>query len=374
MQTTAQAWLVLTLTDSPFLLGAISAFQWIPVTLLSVVGGVFADRLPKRRLLIATQAMLMVLALVLALLAWSHSVRYWHVAVLAVLLGLVTSLDMPTRQAFFVEMVHHDDLMNAIALNSALVNVGRVVGPAIGGLIIAAAGVSAAFFLNGLSFLAVIGALALMQMRPAEPVLPRPLVGHIKEGLGYVRRTPEMLTTLVLLAAISTFVLNFSNVLIPVMARAILAGDAQTFGLLMSALGAGSFLAAIILAAASRRGPETGLIYAGAVASSLTVFMLGFVRGFHQAAVLSFIAGVSMVVFSASSNSFVQALVPDHLRGRVMSIYSVLFAGVAPLGALLTGGVMDLWGPRAGFLVGGSLGLLAIVTVALWSRKPQKAV
>jgi MFS family permease len=375
MQATAQAWLVLTLTNSSFLLGAVSALQWLPVTVLGVVGGAMADRLPKRRLLIITQATLMAQALVLALLSWTGVVRYWHVAVLAGLLGLVNSFDMPTRQAFFVDMVAREDLMNAIALNSALTNVGRVLGPAVSGLIIASSGVSAAFLLNGVSFLAVIAALAAMTVRPPEPIPPRPLVGHIKEGLAYVRGTPSILTLMVLLAAISTFVLNFSSVLVPVMARAILGGSAHTFGLLMSALGAGSFLGAITLAAASRRGPDRGLIHTGAVVVTLMVLVLGFVRTFYQAATLLFVAGFSMIVFSATANSFVQALAPDHLLGRVMSIYSVLWAGITPVGALLIGGIMDLWGPRAGFVVGGSLGLLSIVVVTWWSRRliPRRA-
>ena len=368
MQTTAQAWLVLTLTNSSFLLGAVSALQWLPVTVLGVVGGAMADRLPKRRLLIITQTTLMAQALVLALLSWTGVVRYWHVAVLAGLLGLVNSFDLPTRQAFFVDMVAREDLMNAIALNSALTNVGRVLGPAVSGLIIASSGVSAAFLLNGLSFLAVIAALFAMTVRPPDPTPPRPLVGHIKEGLAYVRGTPSILTLMVLLAAISTFVLNFSSVLVPVMARAILGGSAHTFGLLMSALGAGSFLGAITLAAASRRGPDRGLIHTGAVVVTLMVLVLGFVRTFHQAATLLFVAGFSMIVFSATANSFVQALAPDHLLGRVMSIYSVLWAGITPVGALLIGGIMDVWGPRAGFVVGGSLGLLSIVVVTWWSR------
>lgn len=368
MQTTAQAWLVLTLTNSSFLLGAVSALQWLPVTVLGVVGGAMADRLPKRRLLIITQTTLMLQALVLALLSWTGVVRYWHVAVLAGLLGLVNSFDLPTRQAFFVDMVAREDLMNAIALNSALTNVGRVLGPAVSGLIIASSGVSAAFLLNGLSFLAVIVALAAMHVRPLEPIPPRPLVGHIKEGLAYVRGTPSILTVMVLLAVISTFVLNFSSVLVPVMARAILGGSAHTFGLLMSALGAGSFLGAITLAAASRRGPDRGVIHTGAVVVTLMVLVLGFVRTFHQAATLLFVAGFSMIVFSATANTFVQTLAPDHLLGRVMSIYSVLWAGITPVGALLTGGIMDVWGPRAGFVVGGSLGLLSIVVVTWWSR------
>lgn len=368
MQTTAQAWLVLTLTSSAFLLGAVSALQWLPLTVLGVIGGALADRLPKRRVLMVTQSILMVQAVALAVLTWTGSVRYWHVAVLAALLGIVNSFDLPTRQAFFVDMVAREDLMNAIALNSALTNVGRVVGPAVSGLIIASSGVSAAFLLNALSFLAVIAALRAMHVRPPEPIPPRPLVGHIKEGLAYVRGTPSLLTMMALLAAVSTFVLNFGSVLVPVLARGILGGSAHTFGLLMSSLGAGSLTGALTLAVASRRGPDRGLINTGAVAVTLMVLALGFVQTLHQAAILLFVSGFSMIVFSATANSFVQSLAPDHLLGRVMSIHSVLWAGITPVGALLTGGIMDVWGPRAGFWVGGSLGLVSIAVVTWWTR------
>jgi MFS family permease len=368
MQTTAQAWLVLTLTNSPFLLGAVSALQWLPVMVLSVVGGAVADRMPKRRLLMVTQSILMTQAFVLGALSWWHLVRYWHVAVLAGLLGTVTSFDLPARQAFFVDMVAREDVMNAIALNSALVNVGRVLGPAISGLVIASTGVAAAFLLNGVSFVAVIAALAAMRVRPPEPVPPRPLVGHIGEGLAYVRATPSILTVLALLAAISTFALNFSNVLVPVLARAMLEGSAHTFGLLMSALGAGSFAGAVSVAA-SRRGPDRRVINAGGIAVTTMVLALGFVRTFEQAAALLAVAGFSMIVFSATANAYVQARVPDFLLGRVMSIYSVLWAGVTPVGALLIGGIMDLWGPRAGFVAGGALALLSIAVVTWWSRR-----
>lgn len=369
MQTTAQAWLVLTLTNSPFRLGAISALQWLPVMVLSVVGGAVADRMPKRRLLMMTQTVLMMQAFVLGVLSWLDLVRYWHVAVLAGLLGVVTSFDLPARQAFFVDMVVRENVMNAIALNSALVNVGRVLGPAISGLVIARTGVAAAFLINGLSFVAVIAALAAMRVKPPARVPPRPLVGHIKEGVAYVRATPSILTVMALVAAISTFALNFSNVLVPVLAHAILGGSAHTFGLLMSALGAGSFAGAVSLAATSGRGPERGVIVAGGTVVTTMVLALGLVRSFPQAAALLFVAGFAMIVFSATANAYVQARVPDPLLGRVMSIYSVLWAGVTPVGALLSGGIMDLWGPRAGFVAGGALALSSIAVVTWWSRR-----
>jgi MFS family permease len=368
MQSTAQAWLVLTLTNSPFLLGAINALQWIPVTLLSLVGGVFADRLPKRRLLLITQSTLMILAFILALLTWTGIVRFWHIAALALLLGLTNSLDMPTRQSFFAEMVEREDLANAIALNSAMINGGRVIGPAVAGVIIAAAGVAPAFFINGVSFLAVIAALAAMQIRPAPTVPRQPLLGYIGEGLTYVRQTPAVLTTLALLGAVSTFVLNF-NILIPVLARSVLKGSAGTYGTLLAAVGAGSLIGALLLASASRQGPRRELIPIGAAVVSLAVLLLGFTHSYPPAAGLAFVGGLAMILFTSSGNSFVQMLVPDQLRGRVMSVYAVVFAGSSPFGALLIGGAMDLWGPPAGFFVGGSLGVLATVVILLWARR-----
>lgn len=368
MQSTAQAWLVLTLTNSPFLLGLVSAMQFIPVTLLSLVGGALADRLPKRRLLLTTQATLMVLAFVIALLTWTGVVRYWHVAMLALLLGVANSLDMPTRQAFFAEMVDRQDLANAIALNSAMVNGGRVIGPAVAGLIIASQGVALAFFLNGISFLAVIVALASMQGTPVRPAVTRSLLGHIGEGLQYVRRTPPVLVTLALAGLVSAFVLNF-NIFVPVLARGVLKGSAGTYGSLMALVGAGSLVGALFVASASRYGPRQELIRAGAVGVSLAVVCLGFARSYPVAAVLAFSGGLAMVLFTSSNNSFVQMLVPDDLRGRVMSVHTTVFVGSSPVGALLTGGVMDLWGPSAGFFVAGSLGLLAVAAVSVWARR-----
>jgi MFS family permease len=368
MQSTAQAWLVLTLTNSPFRLGLVGALQFLPVTVFSLVGGVLADRLPKRRLLIITQLTLMLLALVIALLAWTGRVRYWHIAGLALLFGVANSLDMPTRQAFFAEMVDRQDLANAIALNSAMVNAGRVIGPAVAGLIIASWGVASAFFLNGVSFLAVIGALSLMSAGPALIGEKRSLFGHVGEGLAYIRNTPPVFVTLVMAGLISAFVLNFS-ILIPVLARGVLQGSAETYGSLMAIVGAGSLTGALFVASASRYGPRRELIQMGAVGVSLAVLCLGLARSYPVAAGLAFVGGLAMVLFTSTNNSFVQMLAPDELRGRVMSVHTMLFVGSSPVGALLTGGAMDLWGPRAGFFVAGSLGLLAVAGVSLWARR-----
>ncbi|MGQ0572371.1 MAG: MFS transporter [Armatimonadota bacterium] len=188
------------------------------------------------------------------------------------------------------------------------------------------------------------------------------------EGLRYVRQTPAVLTTLVLLAAVSAFVLNF-NILIPVLARSVLKGSAGTYGTLLATVGTGSLIGALLLASASRQGPRRELIPLGAAVVSLAVFFLGFTHSFPPAAALAFIGGLAMILFAPSSNSVVQMQVPDQLRGRVMSVHAMVFAGSSPIGAMLTGGVMDLWGPAAGFFVGGSLGLLAMAAIVLWARR-----
>lgn len=373
MQTVAQAWLVLTLTNSPFLLGVVNALQFAPVMLFSLFGGAIADRFPKRALLFTTQTVLMTLAFLLSFLTWTNLVRYWHVAILATLLGIVNSFDMPARQSFLVELVGRRDLMNAIALNSANFNAARIIGPAIAGFVIARFGLAPAFFLNGISFLAVLWALSRIEPLPVDPSPPGNILQDIRDGLGYILRTPAILTSLALLGAVSTAVLNF-NVLIPVLARTMLHGDARSYGFVMAAMGIGAFSGALALAGASRFGPRTELRYGGATAVSLAVLGMGLVGSLPPAVGLAAIAGFSMITFTATTNTSVQVLVPDHLRGRVMSMYTLLFAGSTPLGALLTGGVMDLWGPRTGFFVAGCLGLLAVMTVGLWDRhlKPQK--
>jgi MFS family permease len=248
-----------------------------------------------------------------------------------------------------------------------------VIGPAVGGLIIATAGVALAFFLNGVSFLAVIAALAAMRIRPTGTMPREPLLSHIGEGLTYVRQTPAVLTTLALLGAISTFVLNF-NILIPVLARLVLGSGAGTYGSLLATVGAGSLIGAVFLASASRYGPRKELIPTGAAAVSLAVLLLGLTHNYLPAAALAFIGGLSMILFTSSGNSFVQMNVPDHLRGRVMSVYALVFAGSSPFGALLIGGTMDLWGPAAGFYVGGVLGLLATAVIVAWSRRLAPAL
>ncbi|NJD28802.1 MAG: MFS transporter [Chloroflexi bacterium] len=372
MQQLAQGWLVLQLTNDPLALGVVAAAQFLPVLVLGLFGGLLADALPKRRTLIATQIVAMVLAFTLFGLSISGVVEVWHVVALALLLGCANAVDMPTRQAFAVEMVGREDIGNAIALNSAVFNMARIVGPAIGGLTIGAFGIPAAFLLNGISFLAVIGAYLVMRDRELQlpPSLPRPgsagaVVENLVEGLGYVRRTGVVLMAIVMIAVVSTFAMNFT-VLMPPLARDVLGLDATGFGFLMSAMGLGSLTAALGIAFAGRTGPR--VIVAGAFALGLFEVILGLSRSFPLSMVAIFLAGFGAIAMSATANTVIQLSVPDHLRGRVISVYTTVFAGSTPIGGLVMGAIASAFGTAVAIGAGGVVSIAAAVGATLWLR------
>ena len=369
MQSVAQSWLVLELTNSPFRLGLISALQYAPILCLSFVAGAIADRLPKRRVIIATQTGLMCQAFVLAFLAWTGHVRYWHVAILATCYGLANTLDMPTRQSFVVEMAGKDDLTNAIALNSAMVNGARMVGPAVAGLLVDRYGVAPAFGLNGLSFVAVI--LALLAMR-AEG-LPRHEKGttvreEIAAGIRYAVHMPLVALILSLLMTVSLFVINHP-VMVPLLARDVLHVGAHGFGLLMAALGTGAIIGALTLGTLVKGRPSLSLIIGAAVtASSLTLLLAG-IRNFWAAMSVLTLVGLSQIVFLASSNTTLQMVVPDRMRGRIMSLYAFVWVGVTPIGSLFVGTIAEWFGVAAAYAAGGGVGLACVVGLGLmWKR------
>jgi MFS family permease len=369
MQSVAQSWLVLELTNSPFKLGLIGTLQFGPMLGFSFLAGAIADRLPKRRVIIATQTALMLQAFALALLARSGHVQFWHVAVLAVCYGLANTLDMPTRQSFIVEMVGKDDLASAIALNSAMFNGARMIGPAVAGLLVDRFGVAPAFGLNGLSFVAVILALAAMRTEG----LPREREGttvrqDIAAGVRYAVGTPLVALILSLLLVVSLFVINH-NVLVPLLARNVLHEGAHGFGLLMAALGIGAVVGALALAMLGQSRPPLPLvIIAAALASALTLG-LAVIRHFPSAVVLLALTGLSQIVFMASCNTTLQMVVPDRLRGRIMGLYAFVFVGVTPIGSFFVGSVAEWLGTPIAYAAGGGLGLLSVLALTLlWWR------
>ncbi|HYB43273.1 MAG TPA: MFS transporter [Candidatus Methylomirabilis sp.] len=369
MQSVGQAWLVLELTGSAFQLGLVTALQFAPILVLSPVGGALSDRFPKRRIILLTQATMMAQAFVLAALVWSGHVRYWHVAILAAIYGLGRAIDIPARQAYITDLVGKSDLPNAVALNSLVFNGARIVGPAVAGLLIARFGVALAFFLNGLSFLAVLAAL-IATRTPGDPH-PGGQLG-IREGLwgalAYAARTPPASFTLALLVVVSLLVLNF-NVLVPLVAKDVLNEGAHGFGLLMSSLGAGAVMAAVGLTLLRRGRPPLWSLAASAAILSAGTACLALVGHFAATAALLVVLGCCQILFSTGCNTTLQLDTPDSLRGRVMGLYALAFAGMTPFGSLLVGTIAEHLGVRAACALGGGGGLAAVAALVLIGRR-----
>jgi MFS family permease len=369
MQSVGQAWLVLELTGSPFQLGLVTALQFTPILLLSPVGGALSDRFPKRRIILLTQAIMMAQAFVLAGLVWSGQVRYWHVAVLATIYGLGRAVDIPARQSYITDLVGRADLPNAVALNSLVFNGARIVGPAVAGLLIAGFGVALAFFLNGLSFVAVLAAL-LATRTPGNPD-PAGRLG-IRAGvwgaLDYAARTPSTAFTLSLVVVVSVLVLNF-NVVVPLIAKDVLHEGAHGFGLLMSALGAGAVMAGVGLTLLRRGRPPLWFLAASAAVLSAGTASLALVGHFGAAAILLVALGCCQILFSTGCNTTLQLETPDALRGRVMGLYALANAGMTPFGSLLMGVIAERLGVRAACALGGGSGLVAVIVLVLIARR-----
>jgi MFS family permease len=370
MQTVGQSWLVLELTNSPLKLGLIGTLQYAPMLLFSFVSGAIADRVRKRRLILGTQTALMCQAFALSALAATGHVQYWHVAVLATCYGLAQTLDMPARQSFVADLVGRADIMSAIALNSTVFNGARVVGPAVAGLLVARYGVAPAFLLNGVSFVAVIGALLLVRTEGA----PRSreaatMLEEIAAGARYALRTPVIGLVLGLILAVSLFVINF-NTLVPLIAKDVLHEGAHGFGLLMAALGIGAVVGALALAFAGPGRPAASVVIAGALVVSAGTLALAAVRHFWLAAGVLVIIGCAQIMFTATCNTTLQVTAPDQLRGRIMSLYALAFVGASPFGSFLVGGVAEGLGVPAACAIGGGAGLLVVSLLAYrWRRR-----
>jgi len=337
MQTVSQSWLVYRLTGSALLLGAVGFASQIPVFLIAPWGGIVADRYRRHRVVVATQTSAMVLAFVLAGLTLTHRVEVWHIFVLAALLGVVNAFDIPARQAFIVEMVGKQDLMNAIALNSSMFNGARVVGPAVAGLLVASIGEGWCFFANAVSYVAVIAGLLMMKVqRPEASARVTSALADIAEGFRFVRDTAPIRALLLLLGLLSLMGMPYS-VLMPIFADRILGGGARSLGLLMGATGVGALIGALTLTFKSGLKGLSKWVAVSAAMFGVSLILFSESRQLWLSAALLVPVGFFMMLEMASSNTLIQAMVPDHLRGRVMALYSMMFMGMAPLGALLSG-------------------------------------
>ncbi len=364
MQRVAQDWLVLDLTHgSGTALGITTGLQFLPLLLFSLWGGVVADRYPKRLILMFTQAIMGGLALILGVLALTGEVRIWHVYVLAFALGLVTVVDNPTRQTFAVEMVGPADMPNAIALNSAVFNMGRIAGPAVAGLVISAVGTPVTFVVNAASYVAVIIGLKLMRPSELHPTEPkRRTKGQLREALAYVKARPTLWTLMLLVFFVATFGMNF-QVTNALMSRLVFHTGAGAFGLGSTVFAAGALVGALL--AARRKNPGIRLLVMTAFAFGTLEVLSGMVPSFWSFLVVLFPIGVVLLTFTTAANSATQLGTTAEMRGRVMGLYLLVFLGGAPLGSPLVGWVGQAFGPRISLVAGGAISAVAAGVVAL---------
>jgi MFS family permease len=369
MQRVAQAWLILSLTHSPVAVGILALCQFMPFTLFSLIAGVVVDRLDSWRTVIGTQCTQMLLASAIAVDALSGYAQAWHVYVIAALMGLVQVLDAPSRQSLTFRMVGPAELPNAISLNSGVFNGARIFGPALGGILIAAAGAGVCFAVNAASYIAVLVGLVLMRPQEFHAIewrdRPRTLFTGLKEGISYARRDEQIWLMLTLVAVMSTFCLNF-NVLLPVLAKQTLHSGPQIFGILSAVFGVGALIGALVSAHVSRATMATTSL--GTAGFALCELLIAPLRGTVVIALLLFIAGICFTTWSSNSNSLIQLSAPDYLRGRLIGLYFFAFAGTGTAGGILSGWLTALGGTELAFAVAGVAGLSVSAYVWLRSR------
>lgn len=368
MQTTAQQWLVYTITKSAFLLGILGVAQFGPMLVFSLFAGVLADRYPKKAILLFTQSALMIQAFILATLVLSGHIHYWQVLLLASSLGLVNTLDMPTRQSFMVELVGRKDLTNAIALNSTIVNLARIIGPTIAALLMAGVGAGFCFLLNGISFIPVIIGLSLI--RPQTIIVAKRTGNMIKcigDGLKYIIKRPVLVCAVFAVLDVGTFTMN-TNVLFPVFADQVLHKGVNGYGLLLSAMGIGSLAGALLIATKVHKEPSRRTMFSSSLIIAALLVMVFFIRSFSLATIIIACFGFFNIIFMNTVNSTLQLNSSDEYRGLTMSVYSLALGGTTPIGNLFAGGVTQKFGSAVGFLMCGAITGFLILAIIGWTR------
>ncbi len=372
MQQTAMSWFVYEITNSKFLLGAVAAVGSAPMMLFSIWGGSLADLYPKRSILVATQTAQMICAFLLALGVWAGFANATFIMIVATLNGVAMGFDMPARQAFTVEMTSREDLLNAISLNSSIVNGARVIGPSLAGLMINAVGVPLCFFFNGVSFIAVICGLLMMRMPPFERKIEMVSTAeHAWNGIVYAFRHPRVRTILLLFLAIGIFGWSYM-VVMPAFARDVLGRGADGFGILMSASGSGALIGALVVATFGHRIAPRKLALGGVWLFSGALLAFSLARNFYVALGFLFVAGFGMLLFFSTTNTVLQTIVPDEMRGRVMGVWSLIFGAMIPLGSLEAGAVAN-WFGTADALALGAIVCTISAGVALMAIRRREA-
>ena len=362
MQIVAQSWLVLQLTESVFLIGLVMALSTLPTLLFTLYGGVIVDRFPKKEILFFTQICAMVLAFLLGILTIFDWITIWEICVIAFLLGTVNAIDAPARQAFVSELVNKEQLSSAIALNSGMFNSARVIGPTIAGVMIAVIGTGGAFILNALSYVAVLLALRKIKIQDVKPAhLPNPIAA-IKEGIQYSVTHPIIRTLFIVIGIVSVFGWSYTTVL-PIIAKKDFHAGAAGLGYLYAASGLGSLLATIVITLYSKKISPMYFIVGGTIIFSISIFLFSYTKDINMASLLLFLSGFGLLSFASQSNTTIQTLVKSEFRGRVMSIYVLMFIGLTPLGNFQIGLVSEYMGTSFALRAGAVVVLASGLTV-----------
>ena len=366
MQATAQGYLVYELTSSPIMLGIVGFANGIPVWLFSLYAGLIADRISRKKLIMITQGSMMILAFILAILTFTDTIQAWHIVIMALLLGTANAFDAPARQSFVVEMVPREDLTNAIALNSSVFNLGTIIGPSVAGLVYAWLGPAWCFTINGISFIAVLIALARMRIAPRTPVLTveRSIKRDLTEGLRYAFGDQNIRVLLIMLTASAVFGFGLLN-LMPAWATHVLGGDVRTNGLLLSARGVGSLIAALMIAYLGARIVRGKLWTLGSIVLPLALAAFALFRTLPVSLLMLVVMGWSLMSVVNLTNALIQTHIPDELRGRVMSVYILLFQGGFPIGALVAGYLADITSEALTVFIFACLILVVAVVIQL---------
>ena len=371
IQSVGQGWLVLTTTNSPFLLGVVGAAQFLPMMLFSLYAGVIIDRFSKRKILLLTQSTLTITALAFAILTHLKIITYWEILLLALVMGIANTFDMPTRQSFYIELVGEKALMNAISLNSSIFNLARIIGPAVAGILIGKLGYAACFYINAASFLPVIYGIYLIKIeeKPKKANLTERIFIDIKEGLKYMRHSQIILISVVLLAIVNLFMFNY-NILVPSFVKDVLKMGATGYGFVMAIMGLGALFGSLSLAMLSHRGVKPWYMFFTAVGVSISSIAIGLQKNFLLFNIFIIIQGFFMITYLNSTNTLIQVNSEDSIRGRVMSIYTFVFGGFTPFGALYAGAVSEKLGAGVAFLISGLFAFGAAVLIyTQWYRR-----
>jgi MFS family permease len=365
MQSVAQGWLVYSLTKSPFYLGLVAAANSLPILLFTLIGGVVADRFPKRNLLLITQALSIIPAILLGILTSLGIATVWHVALLAFFLGTINAIDIPTRQSFLAEMVGKGHIVNAIALNSAAFNGARIIGPMIAGLTIAYLGIPACFFLNAVSFVAVIAALSRIKIKGEIKVGSEGILKDFMKGIAYMRGSREIIHVMLLITVFSLVGLPYIS-LLPVFAAEVFHTGAKGFGFLVGASGIGALIAALSIALKGDIKDKTRFMSFAGLCFSIALFIFSLSKIFIVSLFVIMFGGWGMVSYLAAANSYIQVSVPDELRGRVMSVYSFVFIGTVPIGNAIVGMIADKAGTTNAVT---GAGIICIIASGIFAKK-----